>query len=121
MQQRRRNRVRIRITTRGRILLIALTAIIAVSIVNSPRVSQSSAASLSGNAASGYVEQNPGFDQAEHIEVIVRHRDTLWRIAERYGPQQVDPRRTIAAIMERNQLKSPVIQPGQRLLVPTRL
>jgi len=45
--------------------------------------------------------------------------DTLWAIAVRIQPD-TDPRAVVQALSEVNGLDSPVIQPGQRLILPAR-
>ncbi len=49
--------------------------------------------------------------------VIVREGDTLWKIAEANNTNG-DLRELIYDIKEINKLDSPVIQPGQQLLIP---
>jgi hypothetical protein len=51
--------------------------------------------------------------------VTVRQRDTLWEIASRSRPD-VDPRVTVRRILDLNSLPGPIVQPGQRLLLPSR-
>lgn len=46
----------------------------------------------------------------------VKHGDTLWSIAERTFPG--DPREGVWELRERNDLDSPVIVPGQILVLP---
>ena len=49
---------------------------------------------------------------------VVRPYDTLWSIAVRfYGG---DPREGVWTLRDRNELKSTVVVPGQRLRVPAR-
>jgi nucleoid-associated protein YgaU len=53
---------------------------------------------------------------APEVRYVVRRADTLWRIAvERYGG---DPREAVWRIEERNGLESPLIRPGQLLVLP---
>jgi len=49
--------------------------------------------------------------------VVARPGDTLWSIAVRARPD-ADPRVTVEHIIDANGLGSPVIQPGQRLVLP---
>jgi hypothetical protein len=51
--------------------------------------------------------------------VIVGRHDTLWEIASRARPD-VDPRITVRRIIDLNSLPDPIVQPGQRLLLPSR-
>jgi LysM repeat protein len=47
---------------------------------------------------------------------VVRPADTLWSIAvDHYGG---DPRAAVWRLQERNQLASPLVRPGQRLVLP---
>lgn len=54
----------------------------------------------------------------EVMEVTVQAGDTLWGLAAAYGPGNVDPRLLVEKIRKANDLKSPVIHPGQRLRLP---
>jgi LysM repeat protein len=49
---------------------------------------------------------------------VVRAGDTLWAIAERHYAG--DPREGVWRIQQRNGLESPLLQPGERLVVPGR-
>jgi hypothetical protein len=51
--------------------------------------------------------------------VIVGPRDTLWDIAVRTRPG-VDPRITVQRMIDLNSLPSAVVNPGQRLYLPSR-
>jgi hypothetical protein len=51
--------------------------------------------------------------------VVVGQHDTLWEIASRSRPD-VDPRITVRRIIDLNSLSTPIVQPGQRLLLPGR-
>ncbi|HEU5157280.1 MAG TPA: LysM peptidoglycan-binding domain-containing protein [Streptosporangiaceae bacterium] len=51
--------------------------------------------------------------------VIVGYGDTLWEIASRARPD-ADPRVTVRRIIDLNSLSTPIVQPGQRLLLPGR-
>lgn len=56
--------------------------------------------------------------QEQFTEVIVHKDDTLWTIAERITPNKGDIRDTVYNIRKINHLSSPVLQPGQRILIP---
>ncbi|HEX6470341.1 MAG TPA: LysM peptidoglycan-binding domain-containing protein [Streptosporangiaceae bacterium] len=56
---------------------------------------------------------------APRESVIVGRHDTLWEIATRARPE-VDPRITVHRIIDLNSLSGPIVQPGQRLLLPAR-
>ncbi|NMB38410.1 MAG: LysM peptidoglycan-binding domain-containing protein [Firmicutes bacterium] len=53
----------------------------------------------------------------EYTEVTVMHGDTLWTIAKSAAPN-VDPRKVVWEIQERNQIYSNKIYPGQTLKIP---
>jgi len=51
-------------------------------------------------------------------QIVVHEGDTLWDLAQTYGPRNADPRRTVARIQELNHLTSSVIRPGEVVLIP---
>ncbi len=51
-------------------------------------------------------------------EVVVHEGDTLWGLAQTYGPPHADPRRTISRIQEINHLTGSLIRPGEVVLIP---
>lgn len=79
--------------------------------------------------ASGFVESGlvQRIDRArrgvefEVVTVTVRSGDTLWSLAREYGPGGVDIRETIDWIQRENGLSTPVLRPGQRIVVPVGL
>lgn len=48
---------------------------------------------------------------------VVQQGDTLWEISKQVNPGQ-DPRKTVYEIQKLNDGITPVIQPGQEILVP---
>lgn len=48
---------------------------------------------------------------------VVKKGDSLWTIAERYCPEDVDCRKWIHEIEDLNEMESSKIYPGQRLIV----
>jgi LysM repeat protein len=54
-----------------------------------------------------------------YIKISVKPGDTLWSIAEGIAPQ-ADRRALVADIVEVNNLKSPNLQAGQKIYIPTR-
>ncbi len=56
--------------------------------------------------------------QEQFAEVIVHKDDTLWTLAEGVTPDSGDVRDTVYQIRQINHLTSPVLQPGQRILIP---
>lgn len=57
----------------------------------------------------------------ESVAITVHSGDTLWSLAREYGPEGVDIRETIDWIQRENGLSSPVLRPGQRIVVPVSL
>ena len=58
-----------------------------------------------------------GNNKSDYVKVVVYPGDTLWNIAQKYGSDD-DIRKTIFQIRKVNNLGSPIIQPGQELLIP---
>lgn len=92
---------RLRLTRRGRIVLVVLPALLALS-----------GALLA--AAPGVAEAAPR--QAPHT-VVVGTGDTLWTIAERIAPN-TDPRVTVSAIERANGLAGARLDAGTVLVLP---
>jgi hypothetical protein len=92
----------LRLTRRGRLLLLALLVIALGVAFSLGRVS--SAASPAGP---------PGSRPA----VVVRPGDTLWSIALRVAPRR-DPRVVVEQLAGLNRLAGAKVLPGQRLLLP---
>lgn len=67
-----------------------------------------------------YVNSTAAFHPARHLEYVVEQGDTLWAIAARFGPPQLDPRTYIHQIRKLNGLASANIHPGQVLRLPIR-
>ncbi|WP_338551514.1 LysM peptidoglycan-binding domain-containing protein [Paenibacillus sp. KS-LC4] len=51
--------------------------------------------------------------------VVVAQGDTLWGIARKFSDSSDDIRWSVFQIRERNQLSSPDIWPGQKLVIPS--
>ena len=96
----------VRVTRRGRLVLLGLVVALAFALVSLGQVAAQAgspdAAADSGAVSSTYVVQ-PG--------------ETLWVIAERLDPD-VDPRETVARIVAMNDLPSSSVLVGQELLIP---
>jgi hypothetical protein len=103
---RRNARKGLRLTTRGRIVLVVLLAMLALLLALGIDAARSAAATEDGEAAA-------------HPTVIVQPGDTLWDIARDAAPRD-DPRETVQRLLDLNRLSSPVIVPGQELAVPSR-
>lgn len=99
-------RTRLRLTTRGRRLLVALAAL--------PLAAGIGIAAISGGSAlaSGEAAQSTSFDT-----VTVMPGDTLWAIAEEIAPTS-DPRTVINEIQKLNALSNGSLQVGQQIAVP---
>jgi Tfp pilus assembly protein FimV len=91
----------LRLTRRGRIVLVVMPALLALS-----------GALLA--AAPGVAEAAPR--QSSHT-VVVGTGDTLWAIAERIAPH-ADPRVTVAAIERANHLRGARVDAGMLLVLP---
>ncbi|WP_426998855.1 LysM peptidoglycan-binding domain-containing protein [Pseudarthrobacter sp. N5] len=102
---------RLRLTRRGRIILIGLPLILLAAILmslagflNSPAKAADSRADLSATPT---------------VSVIVREGESLWAIATAIAPER-DPRDVIADIVQLNNLDAGRVVPGQPLFVPSR-
>ena len=100
------------LTRRGRVVVSLLViAAVVLSLVAVTALLLGPAAGTA--AASG--------DAATHMTattLVVRQGDTLWSIATRVAPH-ADPRETITALRELNNLDQPAVYVGQRLIIPT--
>jgi hypothetical protein len=97
--------VPVRLTRRGRLVVLALLFGLLLGIVV---LAMAPATATSDRGDSVVAER-----------VTVQPGDTLWAIAERVRPD-ADPRGTIARIKDMNGLTSSAAQAGQVLLVPAR-
>lgn len=82
----------------GRVILVALLVCIRLVMFNH------------GKAA----ESNPN----QYITVIVYPGDTIWSLAAKNNPDNIDIRKLVYNIREENNLKSANIYPGQQLNIP---
>jgi LysM repeat protein len=97
----------LRLTRRGRIVLVGLAVLAAILVALA--VAGSAAATGTGVPARVY---------EKHLsQVVVQPGDSLWSIAARAEPN-ADPRLVVQRITEINALPSPEIAAGQRLWVP---
>jgi LysM repeat protein len=101
---RRNARRGLRLTRRGRVVLVVLLALLAAVLALGIDVARSTASTEAGGAA-------------QHQTVIVQPGDTLWAIARDVAPDD-DPRDMVQRLLDLNGLTSPVIIPGQHLAVP---
>jgi hypothetical protein len=100
---------RARLTPRGR-LLARLAVITSLSILL-----LSGFAAVTGATAGSSDTAIP----TPYVKVSVKPGDTLWSIAESIAPSG-DRRSLVADIVEINHLKSPELQAGQKIYIPTR-
>ncbi|NQX12992.1 LysM peptidoglycan-binding domain-containing protein [Microbacteriaceae bacterium VKM Ac-2855] len=97
---------RLRLTRRGRAVFTALAA--------APIVLGAFGLALNGGGALASGETGA----AEFEYVTVHAGESLWSLAEEIAPS-ADPRDVIDSIVSLNQLTSAMLEPGQRLAVPT--
>lgn len=97
---------RLRLTVRGRRVLVALAAV--------PLAAGIAFAAIGGGSAiaSGEVAPSVSFQA-----VTVMPGDTLWSIAESVAPG-TDPRSVVSAIQRLNALGTGALQVGQQLAIP---
>ena len=93
----------LRLTTRGRFVIVLLLTLLAAAAFSMGRVSVD--ASGEARPTVRYVTVQPG--------------ETLWAIAERVAPA-ADPRDTVARLLEINGIEPGQLRAGQRLAVPAR-
>ncbi len=58
------------------------------------------------------------FAEEDYVDVLIAAGDTLWRLAVEHGPMGADPRHTVAAIIEANELENADLTPGTVLRIP---
>jgi hypothetical protein len=100
----------VQLTRRGRLLFSALTLVLLVA---------GAVLASGGGLASAGTEPSSASAAATAERVTVRPGETLWAIAEREAPG-VDPRETIARILDLNALSSSSVRAGSVLLIPAR-
>ncbi len=95
----------VRLTRRGRLVLVALVAVLAFALVSLGQVA------ASAGPADG------GTGEPVSATWVVQPGETLWMIAERVDPD-TDPRETVARIVAMNDLPGSSVQAGQELEIP---
>lgn len=98
---------RLRLTTRGRRVLLAAAAL--------PAAFALAVAIMSGGAALASRDDNAGASAFTTVTVV--YGESLWSIAEQIAPQS-DPRDVVDDIVRLNALESPILEPGQSLAIP---
>ncbi|MDD3168594.1 MAG: LysM peptidoglycan-binding domain-containing protein [Eubacteriales bacterium] len=65
-----------------------------------------------------------GANQAESLtkptysEIIIQSGDTLWNLAQEFGPDDKDVRQIVYEICKLNDISADSIYPGQEILIP---
>ncbi|CAO1651011.1 LysM peptidoglycan-binding domain-containing protein [Salinibacterium sp. NSLL150] len=101
----RQSAPRLRLTTRGRVVLMTLAA--------TPLVIAALLISLNSGGAAATLESN----ENAFVYVDVAAGQSLWNIAEQHAPGH-DPREVVAQLIEVNQMSSADIFAGQELAIP---
>ncbi len=100
--------IRLRLTTRGRRVLLLLAAL--------PLAAGIAIAAIGGGSA---VASGQALSTASFQTVTVMPGDTLWSIASEVAPK-LDPREVVGEISRLNLLRDGVLQIGQEIAIPTR-
>ncbi|MHA7141526.1 LysM peptidoglycan-binding domain-containing protein [Arthrobacter sp. Bz4] len=99
---------KLRLTRRGRLLLVGLPIVLLASAV----------LMLSGFFNSPAKASAEGGEVTETVSVSVAAGETIWQLATEFAPDR-DPRIVVSEIVELNSLGTSVLQAGQQLDVPT--
>ncbi|MDT7545206.1 MAG: hypothetical protein QOE99_1316 [Actinomycetota bacterium] len=94
---------RVRVTRRGRLVLVVASALVLLLVISFGRT---------GSQAATATGTGPTLQQT-----TVQQGETLWAVAQRIAPKN-DPREVIAQIRRINHLHSSVLRTGQQLLLP---
>jgi LysM repeat protein len=94
----------VRLTRRGRIVVLAALVLLAVAAVSMVAAASSAA---------------PAGQDRPPVTMVVGAGDTLWTIATAVDPE-ADPRATIAELRRLNELSGSTIEAGQELVLPAR-
>lgn len=102
---------RLRLTRRGRIVLIGLPLVLLAALL----------LSLTGllNSPAKAADTASGLSVTETVSVTVQPGESLWTIAGAVDPTR-DPRDVIADIVQLNDLEMGKVMPGQQLFVPSK-
>lgn len=98
---------RLRLTRRGRLVLIAFPVFVASILLLAGLTAMLSPARAGDSAPV----------QTQTVQITVQQGQSLWSVAAQYAPDR-DPRVVIGEIVELNGLDSARVLPGQQLLVP---
>lgn len=102
---------RLRLTRRGRIVLIGLPLVLLAAVILSLTGLLNSPAKAADNASALTVTPT--------VSVTVQPGESLWAIAGQVDPDR-DPRDVIADIVQLNDLQAGKVMPGQQLFVPNK-
>ncbi|WP_258006396.1 LysM peptidoglycan-binding domain-containing protein [Arthrobacter sp. AFG20] len=102
---------RLRLTRRGRIVLIGLPLVLLAAVILSLTGLLNSPAKAADNAS--------GLTVTPTVSVTVQPGESLWAIAGQVDPDR-DPRDVIADIVQLNDLQAGKVMPGQQLFVPNK-
>ncbi|MDQ0864228.1 LysM peptidoglycan-binding domain-containing protein [Arthrobacter globiformis] len=102
---------RLRLTRRGRIVLIGLPLVLLAALI----------LSLAGllNSPAKAADTAGGLTVTPAVSVTVQPGESLWAIAGKVDPDR-DPRDVIADIVQLNDLQAGKVMPGQQLFVPNK-
>ena len=100
-------RRRIRLTGRGRLILVLVVSTLLVVAFSIGRASSTATGGAAGHA-----------EPAQFRHVVVQPGDTLWSIARQSVPG-ADPRVTVQRLIDLNGLRGTAVVPGQQLRLPT--
>ena len=56
--------------------------------------------------------------EQQYIEIIVEPGDSLWTIADRHMPDDMDPRKAVRIIMDENDMNDCQVYAGKTLVIP---
>ena len=111
-----RRPVPVRLTSRGRVVLVLLVAALAAVPFFAGRATGTTGSP--GRPAATGTTGSPGRPAAT-ATVVVHEGDTLWSIARVVAPNR-DPRQTVEQLRRLNHLRGAAVEAGQRLLLPPR-
>lgn len=98
----------VRLTRRGRLLLLLALLALLLAAFTLGRVGDSQAATSAAT---------PTATRPTYVSTTVHQGETLWAVAKRVDPGH-DPRALVQAIRQLNHLQSAAVQAGQQLLLP---
>lgn len=103
----------VRVTARGRALLLAL--LLLVLVIGAVLLTGTGTARAGFDRPAGSHAGSPALTSG--ARVTVRPGETVWQIAQRIAPG-ADPRETVADLLRVNALQTADVRPGMALLLP---